>query len=140
VRGNSAKGELMEETTMGERGADRLPDFIFERQKAVEEAYGFTLAGKLLTDIPSHEGPSERDRELIFELIQRLKDEFQRNPDMDHVSIWRNGKPPAALKSPFPDAAIRARAKRCLVVGVRVNPDGLLRLDDSQLAEIMGRH
>jgi hypothetical protein len=41
--------------------ADGLPDFIFERQKAVEEANGFTLAGKLLTDIPKHEVPSERD-------------------------------------------------------------------------------
>ena len=50
--------------------AGKLPDFIFSRQRAVGEASGFTLAGKLLTDIPKHRELSESDRELIFELIQ----------------------------------------------------------------------
>jgi hypothetical protein len=44
---------------MGEakrRGAsppqERLPDFVFGRDKAVEQASGFVLAGKLITNIP----------------------------------------------------------------------------------------
>jgi hypothetical protein len=60
--------------------ADGLPDFIFERQKAVEEANGFTLAGKLLTDIPKHEVLSERDGQLISEIIQLMKEAVRRDP------------------------------------------------------------
>jgi hypothetical protein len=120
--------------------ADGLPDFIFERQKAVEEANGFTLAGKLLTDIPKREVLSERDGQLISEIIQLMKEAVRRDPDMTDAGIWMNGKPPNAPESPYSDAAIRARLKRCQVVGVRVNPDGFLRIDDAQLAEIMGRN
>jgi hypothetical protein len=125
------------------RPGDRLPDFIFGRDKTTEEAYGFLLAGKLVTDIPKHKQPSEDDQQLIAELIQWLAQTAQRDPDLDEAGVWRDGvKPPDGLSPPFPDDAIQARVDRCLVVGVRVDPrnDGFLRLDDVALAEIMGRH
>ena len=64
-----ATSELMEETTMGESrrrrapgAAGRLPDFIFVRDRAVEEAGGFTLAGRVVTDIPRYSVPSGIDQ------------------------------------------------------------------------------
>jgi hypothetical protein len=132
----------MEEMTMGERrSVDGLPNFIFGRDKAVEEAYGFTLAGKLLTDIPKHQEVSACDQQLIAEIIRRLGDAARGGSDMTEAGIWRNRvKPPDGLSPPFSDAVLMARVERCLVVGVRVNPDGFLRLDDMMMAEVMGRH
>jgi hypothetical protein len=122
----------------------RLPDFIFERERAAEEAYGFTLAGKLVTDIPRHSEPGEGDRQLISEIVGELTRLARRDPGLQEASIWRGcGKPPDALESPFPDAAVRARLERCIVVGVRVDrnaPDGFIRVDDTLMADIMGRH
>jgi hypothetical protein len=64
--------------------ADRLPDFIFGRDKAAEEANGFTLAGKLVTDILRHKKPSERETvaRITFD-TQKLEclGFHQRSPD-----------------------------------------------------------
>ena len=135
-------GEAKRRRTPSEtRPADRLPDFIFWRDKATEETCGFLLAGKLVTDIPKHNEPSERDQQLIGEIIQALTREAQRDPDLQQAGIWRGVKPPDGVGPAVPESAIIARAKRCIVVGVRVDPrnDGLIRPDDGALAEIMGR-
>jgi hypothetical protein len=124
------------------RLADRLPHFIFGRDKAIEEAYGFLLAGKLVTDIPQGEDLSEEDRHLFAEIVQALGRRAETDPHFDRANIWRGVKPPHRLKPPFSDAAVIARTKRCIVVGVRIDSrnDGFIRLDDSLLAEVMGRH
>jgi hypothetical protein len=64
----------------------RLPDFIFERERAAEEAYGFTLAGKLATDIPRHSEPGEGDRQLISEIVGELTRLAQRDPGLQEAS------------------------------------------------------
>jgi hypothetical protein len=141
-----------EETTMGEakrrgprapREANRLPEFIFAREKWVEEANDFLLAGKLLTDIPHDAEPSEHDKTLITEFIQGLTSLVAREPDLEEAGAWRNGvKPPDGFAPPYPDDAVNERLKRCIVVGVRVDrnaPDGFIRIDDSAMADIMGR-
>ena len=131
---------------MGEakrRGApSRLPDFIFGRDRVAEKAGGFTLAGKLVTDIPKTREPTESETSEITELINTLVQEAKRDPDMHEVGAWRSGaKPPDGLSPPFPDAAMRQRVERCAVIAVRIDPrDDGLRLDDGLLAEIMGRH
>ena len=124
--------------------ANRLPEFIFARERGVEEANDFLLAGKLLTDIPHGAEPSEEDLQLIGEIIRELTDAFARAPDLNEAGAWRGeGKPPGGLSPPYPDDAVNERLKRCIVVGVRVDrnaPDGFIRIDDSAMAEIMGRH
>jgi hypothetical protein len=125
--------------------ADRLPDFIFVRDKAVEEAGDFILAGKLLTDLDRHKRPSESESAELAEVIQRLTCDVQHgDPDLEEAGIWRNGvKPPDGLAPPFPHDLVRARLKRCAVVGVRVDRnalDGFIRLDATLLADVMGRH
>jgi hypothetical protein len=120
--------------------ADKLPNVIFFREKAVEKAGGFLLAGRLVTDLPKHEPPSESD---LRDVIELLIDGARRDPDMQEASLWLGGgKPADALASPFPEAAMLARVKRCAVVVLRIDlrNDGLMRLDDSLLADIMGRH
>ena len=62
--------------------ADRLPDFIFGRDKAAEEANGFTLAGKLVTDILRHKKPSEREISEIAEIIRILTGKVRRDPGL----------------------------------------------------------
>jgi len=121
--------------------ADRLPDFIFGRDKAAEKAGGFILAGRLVTDIPKRERPSESDQRMISEIVECLTREAKRDPDMSEASIWRGGVKPANA-TPISDAAVIARMRRCAVVVVRVDPrsDGLMRLDESLLADIVGRH
>lgn len=131
-RGERAPGET-----------DRLPDFIFWRDRAAEKAGGFTLAGKLVTDIPRTKSPGEGDRQLISEIVEELTRRAKRDPDMEEANIWRGGgKPPDALEPPFPDAAMRERVKRCAVVVVRIDPrnDGFLRVGDVTMADIMGRN
>lgn len=124
--------------------ADRLPDFIFLRERAAEEACGFTLAGKLVTDIPKQREPGESDQQLISEIVGELTRLAQRDPELQEASIWRGGgKPPDALKPPFSDAALRERVERCAVVVVRVDrnaPDGFIRVDDVTMADLMGRN
>jgi hypothetical protein len=128
------------------RQADILPDFIFGRDQEIEKASGFVLAGKLLTDIPEHSIPSESDLQLIAEIVKRLGDAVQRNPDIIEASIWRDAdaKPAGAAKPPYAFAAIQEKAKRFAVVVVRVDErqsrPGVIRLDDSLIADIVGRH
>jgi hypothetical protein len=46
-----------------------------------------------------------------------------------------------SIELPFPDAPMIARAERCIVLRVWVDPnapDGFLRLDDSLRADVMG--
>jgi hypothetical protein len=68
--------------------------------------------------------------------------EVKDTPDVHEVGLWR-GKVnlPDGAGPPFPDAAMKARCERCAVVIVRVDPrdDGLVRLDDATLAQIMPR-
>lgn len=112
--------------------AMRLPDFMFVRVRSV----GVTLAGVLVTNIPSHEEMSGDDRQLIFEVVNSLNDEAQRDPDWSKASIWpRGAMPPGGSEELFPDAVRRAQANGCVVV--RVWGDGFRRVDDVQLAEIM---
>jgi hypothetical protein len=117
-----------------------LPDFFFGRDKAAEEANGFTLAGKLVTDIPRHKKPSERE---IAEIIRILMDKVRRDPDLQEIGLWRSGaKPAGRIVPPFPDAPMIARAERCNVLGVRVDPnapDGSSGwTTDSLMAAVMG--
>jgi hypothetical protein len=109
------------------------------------KAGGFTLARKLVTDIPKDEEPSERDKTLIADIIRRLAYDVQHDfPDVQESGAWRNGvKPRDGLSPPFPDAAVLARIDRCVVIGVRVDPnppEGAIRIDDMLMADIMGRH
>ena len=124
--------------------ANRLPEFIFARERGVEEANDFLLAGKLLTDIPHGAERSEDDIALISKLITELTALVAHEPDLEVAGVWRNGvKPPDGFAPPYPDDAVNERLKRCIVVGVRVDrnaPDGFIRIDDSAMAEIMGRH
>ena len=124
--------------------ANRLPEFIFARERGVEEANGFLLAGKLLTDIPHGTEPSESDMQLITEIVRWLTDTVARAPDLQEAGAWRGeGKPSGGLSPRFPDDAVNERLERCIVVGVRVDrnaPDGFIRIDDTMMAEIMGRH
>jgi hypothetical protein len=124
----------------GER--DKLPDFIFGRDRAAEEAGGFVLAGRLVTPFPKREKPSAAESEEIAALIQKLTTMAREDPAMAGVGAWRgNVKLPDGLKPPFPDAAMLARMERCAVVIVRIDPrnDGLMRIDDTLMADIMGR-
>ena len=99
---------------------DRLPDFIFGRNKAVEQAGGFVLAGQLVTDIPKRTKPKRRDSELIASIIQRLVDAARLDPDLQEAGVWRGGrKPDDGLAPPFPAAAMIDRMRRCVVVVVR---------------------
>jgi hypothetical protein len=92
--------------------AGELPHFIFQRARPAEKAYGFTLAGVLLTDIPSDRELSERDRQLIFDIIQTLNDAAAGDPDWNEAGLWRRGAmPPGGVEAPFSHAIIRARAK-----------------------------
>jgi hypothetical protein len=137
-------GEAKRQGAKGRTDGERLPNFIFERDKTAEETGGFMLAGKLLTDISKHTKPSAGDQQLISELVGHLTRAAERDPHMDRASIWRSGVKPsdALVEGPAFDAAISVRLKRCIVVGVRVDPrnDGFLRLDDGLLADVMGRH
>jgi hypothetical protein len=99
--------------------AGRLPNFIFARDAWAEGAYGYTLVGMLLTDIPCYREMSKRDRQKIREIIKRLNSEVRRNSDLSEVGIWRNGKkPPDAIEGPFSATVMRARAKGCMVLAV----------------------
>jgi hypothetical protein len=64
-----------------------------ERDEAAERADRFVLAGKLLTDIPNGETPSEDDNELIARIIHRLGEEAYDAPT-EEVGIWRGTRPP----------------------------------------------
>jgi hypothetical protein len=114
-------------------------DFMFIRNWSVEEAYGVTLVGVLVTNIPGHEDLREDDRERIFEVIERLTGMARRDPDWSKASIWRQGAMPLGGDDElFPDAVRRAQANGCVVV--RVFGDGFCRIDEVELAEIMGRY
>lgn len=136
-------GEAKRRGPHATREANRLPEFIFAREKWVEEANGFLLAGKILTDIPHGTEPSEDEKALITEFIQELTRLVARAPDLEEAGAWRNGvKPPDGFAPPYPDDAVNERLKRCIVVGVRVDrnaPDGFIKIDDTMMAEIMGR-
>jgi hypothetical protein len=62
--------------------ADRLPNFIFGRDKAAEEAGGFILAGQLVTDFPKDKEPSESESAEIAEIIRGLTREVRRDPHL----------------------------------------------------------
>jgi hypothetical protein len=122
---------------------DRLPDFVFVRDQAAEKVGGFILAGTLVTDIPKGKDPSKGESSEIAEVIERLMHELECDPEMPEASIWRGGvKPPDGLEPPFDGAAVLARVKRSAVVMVRIAPctDGFPRLDDTLMADVMGRH
>jgi hypothetical protein len=122
--------------------ADRLPDFIFGRDKAAEQAGRFILAGMLAASIPkSTKEPSERETsEEISEIIQKLTRMAQRDPHLEEASIWRNEPPPDALNPPFPEAAVRKDNSLHRRRRARRPPQRPLLLDDSALADMMGRH
>jgi hypothetical protein len=122
---------------------DKLPDFIFGRDRTAERAGGFLLAGRLVTPFPKREKPSESESAEIAALIERLMGEVKRDPLLQEAGIWRGDvKPPHGMKPPFPDDAMIARMNRCAVVVVRIDPrnDGLIPIDDTLMADIMGRH
>jgi hypothetical protein len=122
--------------------ADRLPHFIFGRDRAAEKAGGFILAGRLLTPFPKRGKPSQAESDEIAALIQELTRMAREDPSIGEVGAWRGDiKPPGGLKPPFPKAALLARAKSCAVVVVRVDPrnDGRIRVDDITMADILGR-
>ena len=80
---------------------------------------------------------------MIADIIGELMRATQRDPDLYEVSVWLNGKPPDAREPTKED--LIARAKSCVVIGVRVDPrdegdGGFIRIDDSAMADIMGRH
>jgi hypothetical protein len=137
-------GEAKRRQQQRANAAPRLPDFIFGRDKFAEEQCGFLLAGRLVTDIPKDtKEPSNEDQKLIGKIIQALLEEVRNDPHLQEVGIWRGGvKPDHRISPPFPDDLMIARMKRCIVVGVRVDPrnDGMMRFDDGMLAEILGRH
>ena len=67
---------------------DRLPDFIFCRDKTAEEAGGFILAGTLVTDTPKlHRSERRRELHQIAEVIERLLHEVERDPELQEASI-----------------------------------------------------
>jgi hypothetical protein len=101
--------------------ADRLPTFIFCRDREVEEAHGYRLAGRLITDAPKCEQTEEETREIV-NVSRELLEAVRRDPRAVEFGLWRNGRPPDALLSPYPGAAMMARIDRCLVVTVRVAP------------------
>lgn len=123
--------------------ADRLPDFVFGRDRTAEEVEGFILAGRLVTPFSRREKPSESESAEVAKIIQALMQEVKRDPHLAQVGIWRDpaNRPPDGLKPPFPDAAMIARMERCAVVVVRIDPrnDGLMRIDDTLMADILGR-
>jgi hypothetical protein len=124
--------------------ADRLPDFFFIRDKAAEAAGGFILAGRLMTDIPRHSVPSERDKQLISEILEGVTRLARGDPDLDEACAWRNSElPPDALVPPFSEAEVLERVTRCGVVVVRIDRKGRhepMRIDDTLMADIVGRH
>lgn len=140
MSGGRASTKRLGPRTTGE--ADRLPDFIFGRDRASEKAGGFVLAGRLLTPFPKKLSKGESDE--IAALTQVLMDEVKRDPNLQQVGCWRKGasRPPDALKPPFPVEALIARMNRCAWVVVRVDPrnDGFIRIDDVTMADIMGRN
>jgi hypothetical protein len=89
----------------------------------------------------SHQHPgdselSERDRQLIFDLIETLND-LAGDPDWNEAGIWRRGAmPPGGVEAPFSHAVIRARAKGFRAMVVR--DDCFCMVNDGQLAEVMG--
>ena len=124
--------------------ADRLPDFFFIRDRAAEEAGAFILAGRLVTDIPRHNVPSESDQRLITDTLEGVMHLARGDPDLEVACAWRSSElPPDALSTTFPADAVNERVKRCGVVLVRIDRNGrdeLMRIDDSLMADVMGRH
>jgi hypothetical protein len=115
--------------------SDRLPDFIFGRDKAAEAAGGFVLAGMLVTDIAKgDDARAQRDGPLIADIIKSLLREARRDPHLAEVGFWRDptNRPPHGLKPPFPDDMMIARMDHCLTIAVRVDPrdDGMMRIDE----------
>jgi hypothetical protein len=118
-------GEIVPPPDVGSvrNAGDGLPDFIFGRRRDIEQAYGFVLAGVLVTDIPKGRKPSEDDSGLISLITRSLVDEARLDPNLQEVGVWRGGvKPADGLSPPFPDALMQARMQRCNVIEVRVDP------------------
>jgi hypothetical protein len=135
-------GEAKRRARRAPGGADRLPDFFFLRERAAEDAGGFTLAGKLVTDIPRHSEPGEGDRQLISEIVGEVTRLARGDPDLEVACAWRSSSelPPDALSTTFPADAVNERVKRCGVVVVRIDRNGrdeLMRIDGTLKADVM---
>jgi hypothetical protein len=132
-------GEGKRRKRAGEAGP-RLPDFVFGRDKVAEQAGGFILAGRMVTNILKGKKPDEEDQVFTHHVINSLVDTVRRDPHMQEAGAWRHSKPPGGLSPLFPDAAMIEETERCAVIEVRIDPrgDGTIRLDDGLLAQIMG--
>jgi hypothetical protein len=112
-------------TTGAPGEADRLPDFIFLRERAAEEAAAFILAGRLVTDIPKYNVPSESDQRLITDTLEGVMHLARGDPELEAACAWRSSElPPDALSATFPAAAGNERVKCCGVVAMRIDRNG----------------
>ena len=106
---------------------DRLPHFIFGRNKTAEREGGFLLAGRLVTDIEKGDDDGlKRDKPLIDHIIGTIIDGVKGDPDLQWAGIWRDpeNRPADRYTLPYPDGPMKARIDRCIMFEVRIEPGG----------------
>jgi len=123
---------------MAENAKGRLPDFIFGRNKSVENA-GFRLAGKLVTNVPTWAERTKTDVEMVEAIIRSLVNATRDNPDIQEAGFWRGAVPWDALDPPFPVAQVLERMRRCVVLEVRVRKDADIDDENAVTVQWMGR-
>jgi hypothetical protein len=120
-----------------------FPFFAFQRRHAVELEAGFSLAGQLFLNVPAPETRkmSKRVDQTASNIVQMLAAAAQtgKMPLDAIVYGWPGGHKPPNAVDVHDEAVMGPWAKKCLVIGVRVDPrpnDGFLRLDSDALQQM----
>jgi hypothetical protein len=119
-----------------------MPAFVFERRHDIELEAGFTLAGHLIVDLPRNlKKLTENEQQMLAGIVRQLTDDAQsgRLPADAVVYGWHGdrGRPPDAVDTSN-DEVMAAWARKCLRIGVRVDPrnDGQLRIDSDIVRQL----
>ncbi len=116
----------------------RLPDFIFSRRRDIELECGLTLAGMLVTDIPTGRKLSKSDGRLVQHIISQLRERVKSAPDLTNAGIWRTGlKPADGLSPPFDDRLLEERCRRCICIMVTSGTESVVKVPSDLLRQIM---
>src|SRR5262249_45745545 len=108
-----------------------MPAFVLIRERHVEIETGLTLAGKLVTSIPSQKKPNRKRMKAINQVIAELLARAEQMADDAIVYCWDRGARPPGAVNPT-DAEVGAWAEDHIVVAVRIDPnsDCMLRLGE----------
>lgn len=100
---------------------DLLADFVFYRQRHIEQQEGFLLAGMLVTKFPKSKPLKKRQQKLIRQIIEELTQQVGHTNDDTISEIWLGPIPPDAPKEPPSPEEIDSWAKAHICITVRVN-------------------